>query len=305
MAPILHARANTVGRFTDVPILMWYEVAATPRGRRYRYSVIFTNEDGGTATDRLMATWGRTTDIEYVYGVEVDASGAIVSEEIQAAGHKYPEFHGRHEARHPLLWVDTDNNMVADAGTTAIRYLPAPEPFDLTNQSREAVMDRHPWSYQVAAQEMIREGKVREDAEAGSGIIPDPRRFVHVEACTELANAALVFSIRAADRDGHDAWYDSDRGRPEFRIVRSGCFRGAVPLPAGAAAPSAIRFRAFAKVDEHSQGASAVTVTRVNRVFMLDGDYLPGRNRFVWTGSIPLDIDGDWRELPPIHQSFQ
>ena len=37
--------------------------------------MIFTNEDGGTATDRLMATWGRTTDIEYVYGAEVDAQG--------------------------------------------------------------------------------------------------------------------------------------------------------------------------------------------------------------------------------------
>ena len=43
----------------------------------YRYSVIFSNEDGGTQTDRLMATWGRTTDIEFVYGVEVDGSGRI------------------------------------------------------------------------------------------------------------------------------------------------------------------------------------------------------------------------------------
>ena len=34
------------------------------RGKQFRYSVIFTNEDGGTATDRLMATWGRTTDID-------------------------------------------------------------------------------------------------------------------------------------------------------------------------------------------------------------------------------------------------
>ena len=57
---------------------MWYEIEPTPRGTRYRYSVIFTNEDGGTPADRLMATWGRTTDIEYLYSVEVDASGAIV-----------------------------------------------------------------------------------------------------------------------------------------------------------------------------------------------------------------------------------
>src|SRR3989442_6512004 len=77
MAPILHARPNTVGRFTDLPILMWYEVVPTARGRQFRYSVIFTNEDGGTATDRLMATWGRTTDIEFVYGAELDSAGRL------------------------------------------------------------------------------------------------------------------------------------------------------------------------------------------------------------------------------------
>src|SRR2546430_7576501 len=158
MAPVLHARANTVGRFTDVPILMWYEVVPTSRGREFRYSVVFTNEDGGTATDRLMATWGRTTDIEFVYGVELDAAGRVVAEQFQGAGHEMPAFGGRRDARHPLLWIATDNNMVSDRGTTTVRYAPAPEHFELTDVSREAVMDAHPWSYALAGQEMQREG---------------------------------------------------------------------------------------------------------------------------------------------------
>src|SRR3954463_7114554 len=58
MAPIVYARENTVGKFTDLPLLMWYEAVPTARGRQYRYSVIFSNEDGGTQTDRLMATRG-------------------------------------------------------------------------------------------------------------------------------------------------------------------------------------------------------------------------------------------------------
>jgi len=37
MAPILYARPNTVGRFTDLPILMWYEIVPTARGRQFRY----------------------------------------------------------------------------------------------------------------------------------------------------------------------------------------------------------------------------------------------------------------------------
>src|SRR6185295_16487399 len=81
LAPFVYARPNTVGRFTDVPVLMWYEREATDRGALYRYSVIFTNEDGGTPTDRLMATWGRTTDIEYIYSIEVDRAGGIVAED--------------------------------------------------------------------------------------------------------------------------------------------------------------------------------------------------------------------------------
>src|SRR5712691_10895606 len=158
MAPILYARPNTIGRFTDLPLVEWYEIVSTRRGRQFRYSVIFSNEDGGTATDRLMATWGRTTDIEFVYGVEIDGGGRIVAEEFQGPGHEVPPFKGRHEGSHPLLWVSTDNNMVSESGPTEVRYAPAVERFDLTNQSREVVMDRHPWTYTVAAQEMMREG---------------------------------------------------------------------------------------------------------------------------------------------------
>jgi len=298
MAPVLHARPNTVGHFTDLPILMWYEIVPTARGRQFRYSVIFTNEDGGTATDRLMATWGRTTDIEFVYGVEVDARGISVAEEFQGPGHEVPAFRGRHEARHPLLWVSTDNNMVSESGPTRVRYAPAPERFDVREVSREVVMDRHPWSYALAAQEMRREGKIVDGATSGSGKIPDPRRFVFVEACTDLQDAAVSFSVRATE-GGVQRWYDSDRGLPEFRIVRTGCFRGAVPLPATASAPEAVRFRAYPpplRRDGSPEPPGSVRLTRVNQMFTLGDDYLPRPSTFSWTGSLVVPVGGDWRE---------
>jgi hypothetical protein len=311
LAPILYARPNTVGRFTDLPILMWYEVETTPRGRKYRYSVVFTNEDGGTATDRLMATWGRTTDIELVYSVEVDDDGRLLAEQFQGPGHQMSAFHGEHESRHPLLWVSTDNNMVSESGPTRIRYAPVPERFDLSDASRELVMDRSPWTYAIAAKEMFREGKVAENATPGSGTIPDPRRFVHVEACTDLEDAAVSFAVRAPDGRGTTDWYDSDRGLTEFRVVRSGCFRGAVPLPASAGTPSAIRFRAYSRSraasgsagrEAEGRGASGraaarVSLKRVNTVFMLNDAFLPLAPLFSWQGSLMLPIDGDWREL--------
>jgi hypothetical protein len=293
MAPIVYARPNTVGAFTDLPLLMWYEVAATPRGHQYRYSVIFSNEDGGTKTDRLMATWGRTTDIEFVYGVELDARDQIIAEEFQGPGHEVPAFKGKHQGRHPLLWVSTDNNMVSEKGPTTIRYAPAAERFDLTDQSRETVMDAHPWTYAIAAVEMRREGKIADDSPPGINKIPDPRRFVHVEACATIGAAALSLSIGVRDQ-----WIPSDRGVPQYRIVRDGCFTIATPLPAGTR-PSdirAIRVHAFERAPESGQAripAGPVHFMRVNKVFMLDEHFLPGASILRWEGPVSIRTGGD------------
>jgi hypothetical protein len=136
---------------------------------------------------------------------------------------------------------------------------------------------------------------------AGSGKIPDLRRYVFVEGCTELDNAAVAFSVRAAD-DGVSRWFDSDRGLPEFRIVHTGCFRGAVPLPRAAGKPDAIRFRAYSRPPQKGEApppaVGSVRLTRVNQVFTLGDDYLPRPSTFSWRGSIVLPLDGDWRVIP-------
>ena len=79
LSPIVYARPNTIGRFTDIPLLMWYETEKAGQLTTFRYSVIFTNEDGGTQTSALMARWGRTTDIEWIYEVQIDADGRTKS----------------------------------------------------------------------------------------------------------------------------------------------------------------------------------------------------------------------------------
>jgi hypothetical protein len=308
MAPILYARPNTVGKFTDLPLVMWYEIVSTPRDRQYRYSVIFSNEDGGTQTDRLMATWGRTTDIEFVYGVELNGIGQIVAEEFQGPGHEVPAFTGKHEGRHPLLWVSTDNNMVSESGPTRIRYRLVPQQFDLTNQSREAVMDANPWTYAIASVEMRREGKVAADPPTGINKISDPRRFAFVEACGAVANAALAVSIGTArsvrgPADQSLEWTSSDRGKAEYRIARDGCFTIATPLPDGTqpSAIRAIRVYAYDRPPARSGAPAApgfVNLTRINRVFMLDQHDQPGPSLLDWKGSAPVPVGGAPFEVP-------
>jgi hypothetical protein len=292
LAPILYARPNTIGRFTDVPVFMWYEREPTARGVRYRYSAIFTNEDGGTPTDRLMATWGRTTDIEYVYSVEVDAAGRILGDDLQGPDHQILAFAGRREGRHPLLWVSTDNNMVRDTGTTTVRYAPAPLFFPLNGVSREAVMDAHPWLYRVASEELAREGKIVDGAPPGRSLIPDPRRFVYVEACGSVGSAALSFEIKAGD-----AWFPSDRGLAAYRIVRDGCFRAAIPIGSqyGPDDLSALRVTATARPDHPPM---PVRLDAVNTVFMLDSNHRPGPPKLHWTGPATISAGGPSLAIP-------
>jgi hypothetical protein len=304
-APVLHPRPNELGRFTDVPLVMWYETDATPRGTRLRYSVIFSNEDGGTPADRLLATWGRLTDIEYVLGIEFDREGRVLEATYQAKDHKIVPYRGLAPGRHPPLWVVTDNNMVGDSGKTRPVYAPVPVPFDLATTSREAVMDAEPWTYQVSSQEAQREGRVDESPRPGSHRIFDPRRYVYVEACAETRDASLTLGIAVDGRDGL-RWAESDAGQSEYRIIRrssefpNGCFRAAVALPADAtnASVRALRFRAYTRTAAKGEpplpaGTGAARIVRVNHLFRLGPDYLPGADLFSWRGDLPLVVDGD------------
>jgi hypothetical protein len=308
-APVLHPRPNELGRFTDVPLVMWYETDATSRGTRIRYSVIFSNEDGGTPADRLLATWGRLTDIEYVLGIEFDHGGRVLEATYQAKDHKILPYRTLAAGRRPALWVVTDNNMVSESGVTKPVFAPAPIPFDLSATSREAVMDAQPWTYQVSSQEALREGRVTENPAPGSHRIFDTRRYVYVEACAETRDAALTFGVAVDGRDGL-RWSESDAGQKEYRIIRqssefpNGCFRGAAALPADVVdAPlRALRFRAYTRRTREGEppippGTAAATVVRVNKVFRLGPDFRPGPSLFEWKRSLPLAVDGAAAEI--------
>ena len=136
-----------------------------------------------------------------------------------------------------------------------------------------------------------REGKIA-DQGPGHNTIPDPRRFVFVEACGELGGAALAFAV-----DVRGAWIVSDRGLPQYRIVRDGCFRAAIPLPPATAARDirALRARAYSRPPSDGQRAAPagpVRLTRINTVFLLDEGFRPGPSLLRWSGDATLAADG-------------
>lgn len=299
-APILRARPGTVEKFSDFPLVMYAERNVSGEsGSRYQlqYTVIFTNEDGGTPTDRLMATWGRTTDIEFIYGLTEPAAAAPARAEIQAAGHKWIPFRGPMEGTHPVLWVATENNMVADHGADdLIRFAPAPQLVSLADASREKVMDDNPWMYAVTSAEMVREHRVDPAAIPGSGKIVDPRRYVTVEACGQVKDATLALDIGVRDGGGAMRWIGTDTD-PKFRIARGGCFRGGAPMPEGVtgADVAGLRIRAYPRPPREGETAvppGSVTVEAVTKVFMLDKNFVPAVQPITWRGSLPVTTDG-------------
>ena len=228
--------------------------------RSFRYSVIFTNEDGGTPTDRLMATWGRTTDIEYVYSVEVDARGRHRRRGIPGArSTKCCRSAARREGRHPLLWVSTENNMVLRRRATSRPLCAGAACSSIsTGVSREAVMDAQPVALRRdgagAARAKARSSTTRRRA---TGQDPGPAPVRLLEACGEVGNAALAFAVGV-----RDAWiavrprhapvpHRARRLFPRRDSAAGGDSRGGHPRGAGARLRAAARRRKAAGPRRH------------------------------------------------------
>jgi CheY-like chemotaxis protein len=278
-APVLFARENTVGKFTDAPMLVYAEQLREGSDPILQYTVIFTNEDGGTSTRALMARWGRTTDIEYIYRVNLKTNRAI----IQGKDHKDIVYSGPLEGSHPLLMPVTNNNMVAPpAGTPAIRYQIAPVLVDLTAHSREHVMDGEPITYRIASEELAREGKLRSFGTVDGEKISDPRNYLYVEAKVANHDAGLSVNVRLR---GDGVWRSGDIGRVDYAISRSEWIRTTVELPPGTR-PEQIGEIGLSCVvapgaDRKMPLAGECRVDQITKVFLLDRDYRPGAN--LWT----------------------
>lgn len=282
-APVLYARPDTIGRFSDVPLLMYYETERQGELTIYRYTVIFSNEDGGTQTSGLMARWGRTTDIEWVSEVHLDRQGKVVKEIYQGVNHETKDFRGRKQGEqggHPELLIASVNNNFADQRASDLRFALAPLPVDLSRSSREVVMDRHTWIYRVMAEEMIREKKITTERTLGESII-DLRHYLYLDVQSTQQNGAVIsFAVKLK---GDPKWYTSNLGINSYKVERSGYFRTTIPLPPGTSAAKIERLAARCDVgtnprsrDEVKKATTAACdLQGVNKIFFLDRQFLP------------------------------
>lgn len=257
-APALWLRADTIGTSTDLPLVLYVEDLRVDGTGVLRYSFIFSNEDGGTATPALLARWGRTTDIEMAYEEEWKG-GRMVVARFQAPDHHVLEYAGTRQNDHPILVDATLNNVFLDRGRTAVRVTMVPAVVNLQSATRESVMDGAPWVYRRMADELQEEGK--------TAVYGDVREYLYVDAKLTLTDAAVAAVARGED----GTWRSSDRGVKDLAVDRNGWVRIAIP---GSRRATDVGFVCYPT--KSNPGRCRV---EIGRVLSLDDVYKPGPNR--------------------------
>jgi hypothetical protein len=154
-------------------------------------------------------------------------------------------------------------------------------------------MDREPWTYRVAAQEMVREGKIESPSDPATRAVGDPRTYLFAEfakttgAATGWGSApGVALGVRLKSDPSKP--YRSDHGEPAWAIDRDGAVATTVELPEGTRVSDIASIEAVRTPTGFGDNGAAVTVTSVNRAFFLDESYLPRPSSVAWTGSVTL-----------------
>jgi hypothetical protein len=272
-APALWLRADTIGLSTDLPLVLYAEDLRLKGTGLLRYSYIFSNEDGGTATPALLARWGRTTDIEMAYEEEWK-DGRVVGSRFQAPDHHVLEYKGSRQADHPSLLDATLNNVFLDRGRSGVRITMVPFLVDLQSATRESVMDGNVWVYRRMANELNEEGK--------AAVYGDVRDYLYVDAKLTLSDSAVAAVARGAD----GTWRASDRGLKDLAVDRNGWVRIAIPNSKNA---TEVGFVCYP-----TKPATGRCKVEISRLLSLDEDYRPAAR----SGAGALDLaTGEMRSI--------
>lgn len=287
-APILVSRPDS--HRTDTPVMLYHEVFPNEGGKAFRYTPIFSNEDGGTATRALMARWGRTVDIDWAYAIRLDGYGDKVRDTYQGWLHRTKTFRGKYEDRHPILQVASNNNIFDDDVDGPLRFRLAPHyRFDATQAAREDAVDQNPWIYRLMAKELFRERKAFKDfftpsPDKGDSAISDPRRYMFFEFRQANQGRGLGVSVKLK---GYAEPFVSHRGDSGLTNGRTGWGRVAVELPRPVTAED------LEEIAIVGLGRGSATVTEVRKALVLNADLEPVVLPVAWKGEGQIRSEKD------------
>jgi hypothetical protein len=244
-APVVYGRADTAR--DDTPLLTYADSQPGHGGvRSIAYTTIWSKEAAGTSFIPFLewGEWGRMTDITGTVVAQVDAAGTISSETYDSCGckgtaatenavsliEKEVPFSGAYfQGTHAVVRNASGNDYQAPTGTTPFRIQQVPVPGPAPGASRASVMDAHPWTYLVSAQECSR-WYTDFAASPSSPQIGDARQYAIVDLGAQVHDVrATAVAIRL---QGASRWYLSDLGSG-YPLHDGGHGRTAVKLPMG------------------------------------------------------------------------
>lgn len=265
--------------YTDTPLVLLYHMEQKENQCLIDYHMVFSHEDEGTPGPALMSKWGRTTDIEWVYRVLIDSNGKVEKAEFQGPHHQTTCFKGQTDlGGHPLLQVATANGNVSDQITSSYRFfLPPLYEWKRDKEPRERVMERFPFTYQVTAWEMERQGSLERPTDPNSVALANSRHYLFLQtgAFPEKKGEKAYVDLQVRLKQS-DTWYSSsfhDAQMDSFRAVYEGpypYFQTTVKCPEGTQPKDIDEIRAVWL----KGGAKKVFIESI-KAFMLDSDYLP------------------------------
>jgi hypothetical protein len=160
-------------------------------------------------------------------------------------------------------------------------------------------MDANPWSYQVMAKEMVREGKVEATPSPATPEMSDQRDYLFAEVKKTTtyphppATGTWVGTALLVKLHGDPALYASNHAVPDWSIQRDDPAATTVELPPGttSADVEAIKAIAVPVASTSTPPAPAdytIHVRRLNRGFLLGDDFLPEPSFLQWSGDVVL-----------------
>ncbi|TFB12803.1 T9SS type A sorting domain-containing protein [Candidatus Marinimicrobia bacterium MT.SAG.4] len=287
-SPVLYGRdlvSDDESVRTDIPLLMWHEVDTVGSDKWIEYSMIWSNEDGGTNSVSLMSRWGRTTDIEWFYRVKISSNGNVLEEYFQGPGHSTTFFQGNKINDHPILKTVTINNMVSDVGVSNYKFFLSPERSKHERHSREILMDEDPWTYEIMALEMIAEGKYESPADPFSSAVSDARNYLYLEFNTQMAGDGLRLTF-AAKLKNDPFWYYSDHGLLSVGVVNWGGWRrSTIELWEG----TTLNDLDSLQIMGSASGSFSITFEELSKVFLLDEDFALSESPLLFSETFVLN----------------
>jgi hypothetical protein len=291
-APILFGRTEM--RHSDVPLLLsydirWYEAPAggTRHMKSIEYTILYSNESGGTPPAGLLHVWGRYADIEWAYRVEFETDGKTRRRAyFQARDHKTLPFRGGYENDQPALQVATLNNMLIDTLNTKLRFALAPRFAMPDDGLRERLMLQAPWTWRVGAKEARREQRQKK-MPADSTWLNDLKNYLFIQFAAHPQNPGTEcggFFIAKFRRQTGETVSHLWSPRLVIREQKPFTRQTALPMPAGTAPEDLVRLDFVA--DAASQ---KIVLTDIINLFALDENDLPRIWPPGWKGAIALD----------------